>query len=53
MAQTRMGNADRQRASDSTFECSFCETKHASRTIAYDALGYPICPVCEYDHRPT
>jgi len=34
------------------FECAVCGTRRAATAVEYDTLGYPVCPVCTYSHRP-
>jgi transcription elongation factor Elf1 len=35
-----------------TFTCEFCDIEHSTTDIAYNELGYPVCPACEYEHGP-
>lgn len=28
------------------FDCSECGTSEEAATVAYDRLGYPVCPGC-------
>lgn len=42
-----------QRVQPSLFECEFCAARERTATIAYDRLGYPICPHCTFHHGPT
>lgn len=34
------------------FDCPECETSQEAATVAYDRLGYPLCPVCGTSTRP-
>lgn len=36
----------------SIFECEFCASRYLARVVPYNELGYPICPVCQYEHGP-
>ena len=35
-------------ADPSTFRCPDCGETARSTSVPYDALGYPVCPVCSY-----
>jgi|APHM01.1.fsa_nt_gi hypothetical protein len=36
---------------DSEFDCPRCEVTRPSTAVQYDALGYPVCPVCGFESR--
>lgn len=40
-------------ATDSEFVCADCGTRAASVVVAYDRLGYAVCPDCGASARPT
>lgn len=34
------------------FNCRACEFQSARQDITYDALGFPVCPICGANHDP-
>lgn len=52
MVGLRIGNQQANGQPDTIFECEFCASRHSARVITYNWFGYPVCPVCEYDHGP-
>lgn len=36
---------------DSEFDCPRCGVTRPSTAVGYDALGYPVCPVCGFEAR--
>ena len=50
-----MSKTESQQQTDtlgSVFQCDFCGNEYLSRVVPYNHLGYPVCPVCRYDHGP-
>ena len=50
MSKTEHEGAD---SLGSMFVCEFCGNEYLARVVPYTHLGYPVCPVCEYEHGPT
>jgi transcription elongation factor Elf1 len=40
-------------STDSEFVCADCGARESSVSVAYDTLGYAVCPACGASNRPT
>lgn len=40
-------------ATDSEFVCAACGARESSVSVAYDSLGYAVCPACGASNRPV
>jgi hypothetical protein len=52
MTQARTEVSEPNQERQTLFECDFCASRQPKSSVSYNWYGYPICPVCNYQHGP-